>query len=190
MNQKPRRTTKKSGLSDGEITELLDDPRVQAMIRAAAEQESLRPVSSTQQTTINARVDLIRAQFTDEQIERARQWVMMAFQDMINPRQSTPHVLVCVVYASPRTRRMGITTSPDGEVIPHSFEVDCLAGMFIEPILDESLQTEEERILAMTSPEQHEALERYGIEFPWEMEWLYSEKDGKRVPELWTHHIK
>lgn len=190
MKQKPRRRSKQSGITDRELTALLDDPRVKGMIRTAAEQEAQRQVTAPQDATFDRQVDLIRENFTPEQIQWAERWVQTAFVDMIDPHRAVPDVCVCVVHANDRTRKMGLTTSPDGEIIPHWFTAKRIAGLFMDAILDQSLKTDGERILAMTAPEQHEALKRYGIEFPWEMETLCSEKDGKRVPELWTHHIR
>ena len=168
-----------------EFDELMKNPGVVEMLRKAA------APAAPQKTFTEIRLDEIREAHTEEERERALEWVLRVFKRMIRQKQQVKTVYFVEIESTRRTRKKGLTTAGHKWTEIKSLPAEWLSLFYIDVILDEAHKSDDEKVRAMIAKaaaqkdEEDDPLRHVWKDHHKVWRWI----DGEKL-QLWTHMIK
>lgn len=163
---------------------LLNDPRFKRIF------ENVQKKQVRQQSTIEQYMSAVRERHSDEQVKQALAWTLAAFADLIEYDVATKQGIIIFVRikSTPSTREMKMTTSPDGFTITRAIKAEYISLYYIDIILDEEIQSDEAKIMAMIEKSKSQEKGELHPEFNFLLEGRG--RGGKMKLELWTHEFE
>ena len=159
---------------------------------------------NNQNTQVEMDLERVRNAHTPEEVERAIEWVLTAFEGMIreDPGTGYPMIYFAKFTNDAKAKKKGWCMKADGRfVYTRAISAERLALYYIDVILDESIQSDEDRIWAMIDnskkrippkPLDPEVV-RSRSQYPLHPELLFligEDKAGEPKLELWIHGDK